>query len=174
MLKKAVATAFYPERVPDSYLQLHVRRGLHANYSKPALNAARSSARTMYDVFDKLLDPRPPIMVPPKGEWISVARNDQVGVQNGARWLWRRHPRRVGTWWFGVTGCDLRQGKRQTTFTQTLNSNLEDGWRTIGGVAVSPPPEGEGVIFYYQTMIKPTESEFLFGGSEETEWDFLG
>jgi hypothetical protein len=85
MLKKAVATAFYPERVPDSYLQLHVRRGLHANYSKPTLNAARSSARTMYDVFDKLLDPRPPIMVPPKGEWISVARNDQVGVQNGAR-----------------------------------------------------------------------------------------
>ena len=52
------------------------------------------------------------------------------------------------------------------TFISTVNSNLQDGWRTIGGVAVSPPPDGTGILFFYQAMVKPAESEFLFGRGE--------
>jgi hypothetical protein len=49
------------------------------------------------------------------------------------------------------------------TFISAVNSNLQDGWRTIGGVAVSPPPDGTGLLFFYQAMVKPAESEFVFG-----------
>lgn len=48
------------------------------------------------------------------------------------------------------------------TFISTVNSNLQDGWRTIGGVAVSPPPDGTGILFFYQAMVKPATAEFLF------------
>lgn len=54
-------------------------------------------------------------------------------------------------------------------FIQTVNDNLSEGWRTIGGIAVSPPPDGGGLLVYYQAMIKPAEGEFMFGGGDETE-----
>ena len=54
-------------------------------------------------------------------------------------------------------------------FIKAVNSNLEDGWKTIGGVAVSPPPDGSGLLFFYQAMEKRAESEFRFGGSDETQ-----
>lgn len=45
------------------------------------------------------------------------------------------------------------------TFISTVNNNLQEGWRTIGGVAVSPPPDGTGILFFYQAMIKPATSD---------------
>jgi len=62
-----------------------------------------------------------------------------------------------------VTDTDLAR------LVHTINSDLQDGWRTIGGIAVSPPPEGTGILLFYQAMIKPAESEFLFGRGEDTE-----
>lgn len=54
-------------------------------------------------------------------------------------------------------------------FTSAVNSDLQDGWQTIGGVAVSPPPDGTGILFFYQAMIRPATAEFKFGRDEATQ-----